>query len=46
MRAGGEVESFTVAHVDVDDRQLDPPVTWGLVRLDGADTVLLHRLLD
>jgi uncharacterized protein len=42
----GTVESFTVAHVDVDDRPLDPPVTWALVRLDGADTVLLHRLLE
>jgi hypothetical protein len=41
----GTVESFTVAHEDVDGRQLDEPVTWALVRLDGADTVLLHRLL-
>ena len=32
--------------MDVDDRPLDRPVTYGLVRLDGADTVLLHRLLD
>jgi uncharacterized OB-fold protein len=42
----GELISWTVARVDVDDRPLDGSVTYGLVRLDGADTVLLHRLID
>ena len=42
----GELISWTVARVDVDDRPLDEPVTYGLVRLDGADTVFLHRLID
>ena len=42
----GELTSWTVARVDVDDRPLDEPVKYGLVRLDGADTVLLHRLID
>jgi uncharacterized OB-fold protein len=42
----GTLESFTVAHRDVEGRPLDEPVTLGLVRLDGADTVLLHRVLD
>lgn len=42
----GELVSWTLVRVDVDDRPLDRPVTYGLVRLDGADTVLLHRLLD
>ena len=41
---GGVLESFTVAHVDVDE-PLAEAVVAGLVRLDGADTVLLHRLL-
>lgn len=41
----GTLESWTVAHQDVDGALLDPPVTYALVRLDGADTVLLHRLL-
>lgn len=41
----GELVSWTVARVDVDDRALDQPVTYGLVRLDGADTVFLHRLI-
>jgi uncharacterized OB-fold protein len=42
----GTLESWTLARVDVDDRPLDLPVAYGLVRLDGADTVVLHRLID
>jgi uncharacterized OB-fold protein len=42
----GELTSWTVARVDVDDRALDEPVTYGLIKLDGADTVVLHRLID
>jgi uncharacterized OB-fold protein len=42
----GELLSWTVARVDVDDRELDHPVTYGLVQLDGADTALLHRLVE
>jgi uncharacterized OB-fold protein len=42
----GELVSWTLVRVDVDDQPLDRPVTYGLVRLDGADTVLLHRVLD
>jgi uncharacterized protein len=42
----GELTSWTVARLDVDDRPLDDPVAYGLVKLDGADTVLLHRLID
>jgi uncharacterized OB-fold protein len=41
----GELVSWTVARVNVDDEPLDPPVTYGLVRPDRADTVVLHRLL-
>ena len=43
---GGELLSWTVARVDVDDGPLDAPVTYGLVKLDGADTAFLHRLVD
>jgi uncharacterized OB-fold protein len=42
----GTLESWTVAHHDVDGTRLEKPVTFALVRLDGADTVLLHRLLS
>ena len=42
----GELTSWTVARVDVDERPLDEPVTYGSVRLDGADTIFLHRLID
>jgi uncharacterized OB-fold protein len=42
----GELMSWTIVRVDVDDQPLDRPVTYGLVCLDGADTVLLHRLVE
>jgi uncharacterized protein len=42
---GGELVSWTSGHVGVDGEALDEPATIGLVRLDGADTVLMHRVL-
>ena len=42
----GTLESFTVAHVGLDGEPLPATDTYGLVRLDGADTVMLHRLRD
>jgi uncharacterized OB-fold protein len=42
----GELRSFTIAFVDVDERPVETPVTYGLVRLDGADALLLHRVID
>ena len=42
---GGTLESFTTGHVGIDGEPLDEPVTIGLVRLDRADTVLMHRLI-
>lgn len=42
----GTLESFTVGYVGVEGEPLDEPVTVGLVRLDGADTALIHFLLD
>ena len=42
----GELLSWTVVRLDVDDGPLDAPVTYGLVKLDGADTAFLHRFLD
>ncbi len=43
---GGVLESFTVTYVDHERDPLDTPVVYGLVRLDGADAVLLHRVLE
>jgi uncharacterized OB-fold protein len=42
---GGTLESFTTGYVGIDGEPLDEPVTIGLVKLDHADTVLMHRLL-
>lgn len=43
---GGVLESFTVGHTGIDGEPMDEPVTLGLIRVDGADTVLVHRLID
>jgi len=42
---GGTLVSFTISFVDLEGRPLERPVTFGLVRLDGADAVLLHRIV-
>jgi uncharacterized OB-fold protein len=42
---GGILASWTIARVGVDEEPLTVPVLLGLVRLDGADTLLLHRLV-
>ncbi len=42
---GGTLESFTVAHLGIDGEPLPEPVTWATVKLDGADTVMVHRLV-
>ena len=43
---GGTLLSFTIGFAGVEGDPLDRPVTLGLVRLDGADAVLLHHVLD
>ncbi len=43
---GGTLVSFTIGFAGLDGEPLDRPVTLGLVRLDGADAVLLHHVLD
>lgn len=42
----GTVESYSVGYTGLEERPLDQPVTVGLIRLDGTDTVLLHFLID
>jgi uncharacterized protein len=42
----GTLMSFTVSFVGIERELLELPETYGLVRLDGADAVLLHRVLD
>lgn len=40
----GTLESFTVVHKDFDDRTLAEPQVVGIVKIRGADTVMVHRL--
>jgi uncharacterized OB-fold protein len=42
----GTLVSFTIGFVGIEGEPLDETETFGLVRLDGADAVLLHRMLD
>lgn len=41
----GTLESFTVVRIGFDGEQLAAPVVVGLIRLDGADTCLVHRVV-
>jgi uncharacterized OB-fold protein len=41
---GGTLESFTAVHVDLDGLPVAEPQWIGLVKLDRATTVLVHRL--
>jgi uncharacterized protein len=42
----GTLMAFTVGYVGIEEEPLDEPRAVGLVRLDGADTVLMHFLVD
>ena len=43
---GGALVSFTIGFVGIEGEPLEEPETIGLVRLDGADSVLVHRVLN
>lgn len=43
---GGTLRAVTVGSVGVEGESLPSPVTVGLIQLDGADTVLMHFLLE
>jgi uncharacterized OB-fold protein len=40
----GRLESFTVVRIGFGGERLAAPVVVGLIRLDGADTFLVHRV--
>lgn len=40
----GTLESFTIVYQDLEEQPLSPPVVVGLIRLERADTVLVHRI--
>lgn len=41
---GGTVQSFTVLHLDPDGSRRPEPDVIAAIQLEGADTVLIHRL--
>jgi uncharacterized OB-fold protein len=46
VKPEGIVKSFTFCNIDHDHRQLKQPLALALAQLEGATTLLLHRLLD
>ena len=42
----GVLVSFTIGFVGLEGEPLDEPETFGLVRPEGADAVLVHRIVD
>ena len=46
VKPEGIIKSFSYAYVDHNGRRLKQPVASALVQLEGATTVMLHRLLD
>jgi uncharacterized OB-fold protein len=46
VKPQGIVRSFTVCYVGQDGQRLDQPYALALIELDGATTLLLHRVLD
>ena len=42
----GVLVSFTIGFVGIEGEPLEEAETFGLVKLDGADAVLLHRVLN
>lgn len=43
---GGELVSFTIVFAGIEGESLDRPDVLGAVRLEGADAVLIHRVLE
>ena len=43
---GGDLVSFTILFQGVEGEPLERPEVLGAVRLDGADAVLIHRVLE
>jgi uncharacterized OB-fold protein len=46
VKPEGIVKSFTFCSVDHDGKRLEPALALALAQLEGATTLLLHRLLD
>ena len=43
---GGQLVSFTISYIGLEGEPLEQPVTIGLVRPDGADAGVVHRIVE
>ena len=46
VKRTGRLVSYTICNVDHEGERLQPPQTLALVQLEGATTVMVHRLLN
>jgi uncharacterized OB-fold protein len=46
VKPEGIIKSFTFAYLDRNNNRLEPPLALALVQLEGATTLVLHRVLD
>lgn len=46
VKRTGRLVSYTICNIDHDGEPLHPPQTLALVQLEGATTVMVHRLLN
>jgi uncharacterized OB-fold protein len=46
VKLEGTIKSFTILHPDRDEEKRREPLAMALVQLEGATTVLLHKLLN
>lgn len=46
VKRTGRLVSYTICNVDHEGEPLQPPQTLALVQLEGATTVMVHRLLN
>ncbi len=42
----GTVRALTTVHLDLDGRRLDKPQRTALIQLHGADSLLIHRIVE
>jgi hypothetical protein len=44
MGKTGTVHTYTIAHIGLDGSQLEEPIIWAMIKIDGAHGGLIHKL--
>ena len=40
----GTIHTYTIANVDIDNKKLKKPIIWAMIKLDGVDGGMVHRV--